>query len=553
MKAYAQALAIGLLLAGGLGAPRPALGQQSGWQWTATMGRAVSPNLLWEGAAAGALVATADGGAVVGGTYEDYVVVGSGPGDTLRGAGTLNGMLVRYGAAGQKQWAVSLRGAGVGFGFGKLALDGPQNLLCTVVHTASLTLPSGVVLPGEGTAWYRYSAATGTVLGAGEINRGNLDVRSLEVDANGSAVLTGGYVGQGTIGPYPVGQSTLSRSGVFITRFSPAGVPLWVRQMTSTGSGSHGMLGQAVLPNGDVLIGGAFQGNVTLDAAYQFVSNGALGFLACYNGSTGAVRWARTVSVGVQPLVDAASGQAYVAGEFTGTLNLDGLAPVAGGLDLFIARLNPATGLAQSLVFAGGGPGDQRIGQLIVNNGQFVLSGSGQGGATDFGPGLTLPATSPTSGVWYVLTIGAQTGPIRLYQSPVGGVALATDPGGDPFLLCNTRQQPVRFGQLPVITPRGRGEVVLAHVGLVLGTKAAGAAAARLAVYPNPAAPRGSVTVRCAWAPAQVRVHDVVGRQLWQGQLRGGQGTVPIGWPAGVYLLEVASGGQRATQRLLVE
>lgn len=553
MKVYAQALAIGLLLTSGLGASRPALGQQSGWQWTATMGRAVSPNLLWEGAAAGALVATADGGAVVGGTYEDYVVVGSGSGDTLRGAGTLNGMLVRYSAAGQKQWAVSLRGAGYGFGFGKLAFDGPQNLLCTVVHTASLTLPSGVVLPGEGTAWYRYSAATGTVLGAGEINRGNLDVRSLEVDANGSAVLSGSYYGQGTIGTYTIGQSSIS-AGAFLTRFSPAGVPLWVRQLTSTSGGSHGILGQAVLPNGDVLIGGAFQGNVTLDAAYQFVSSGALGYLACYNGSTGAVRWARTVSVGVQPLVDAASGQAYVAGEFTGTLNLDGLAPVASGLDLFIARLSPATGQAQALVFAGGGPGDQRIGQLIVNNGQFVLSGSGQGGPTNFGPGLTLPATSPTSAVTYVLTIGAQTGPLRLYETPMGGVALATDPGGDPFFLTNTRQQPVRFGQLPVITPRGRGEVVLAHVGLVLGAKAAGAAAAaQLVVYPNPAAPRGSVTVGSAWAKAQVRVHDVVGRLLWQGQLRGGQGTVPISWPAGVYLLEVASGSQRATQRLLVE
>lgn len=530
------------------------MGQQSGWQWTAAMGRAASPGLMWAGTAAGALVATADGGAAVGGAYEDYVVVGTGPGDTLRGAGTMNGMLVKYSAAGQKQWAVSLRGAGSGFGFGKLALDGPQNLLCTVLHTVSLTLPSGVVLPGEGTAWYRYSAATGAVLGAGEINRGNLDVRSLAVDANGSSVMTGGYVGQGTIGPYSVGQSTLSRAGVFVTRFSPAGVPLWVRQLTSTGSGTHGMLGQAVLPNGDVLIGGAFQGNVTLDAMHQFVSSGALGYLACYNGSTGAVRWARTVSVGVQPLVDAASGQAYVAGEFTGTLNLDGLAPVASGLDLFIARLDPATGLAQGLVFAGGGPGDQTLRLITAQpGGQFTLTGFAQGGAR-FGPSLSLTAASPTAYIGYVLTLAALSGPLGLYEAPaVSTVALASDPGGDPFLLVNTFRQPVRFGQLPPVVPRGNGEVVLAHVGLVLGTKSAGAAAAQLAVYPNPAAPQGSVTVRCAWSQAQVRVRDVLGRQLWQGQLRGGQGTVPIGWPAGVYLLEVAADGQRATQRLLVE
>jgi hypothetical protein len=127
------------------------------------------------------------------------------------------------------------------------------------------------------------------------------------------------------------------------------------------------------------------------------------------------------------------------------------------------------------------------------------------------------------------------------------------DPSGNPYTFVTTNRQPVQFGQLSAFTPRNEGEAVLLHGGLVLATKAAGAPAAALSVYPNPGASGGAVTVSSAWPEAEVRVLDALGRRVWQGRLAQGRCTVPTALPPGLYLVAVRAGAQQATQRLLVQ
>jgi hypothetical protein len=542
---------IGLLLVGWLGTALPVAGQQLGWQWTATMGRpggGIIP--ISRG---NAVIATADGGAVVSGWYDTYLALGPTRGDTLRTAGQVDGLLVKYNAAGQKQWAVTAGGTGIN-SLGAFAKDSQQNFFCPVEHDVSLANPGGGTLPGRGVAWFRYSAS-GSFQQAGELGRGSFSVAAIEADRANNFVLSGNLTGPSTIGSYQIGRANVFGDS-FVAKLSIGATPLWVSELSGIGPGSGcGIWGQVLLANGDVLVGGRFNGNITLDPSHQFVASGGMGFLACYNGSTGAVRWARTVSVPVRPLVDPLNGQVYVAGEFSGQLNLDGLTPTASGIDVFIARLDATTGMAQSLVCAGGGVNDQSLQHIVCQpGGAITLSGYGQG-RVSFSNDLEIVASPPMTAVQFILQIDPQGVPQLLHEVPLSaaGASLAVNAVGHPFLLANA-SQPVRFGQLPWVTPRGGNEIVLAHIGLVLATKAAQAQDAGLQVYPNPSQRQGAITIEGPWPKAQLRLSDVLGRLVWTGRLVQGRAILSVATlKPGLYVVQVTNGSSTVTQKLLIE
>ncbi len=536
-----------LLLALGLAAAAPAAAQTTrlDWAWTASMGRPDN-GIVYPQVTAGDLVAAQGGGAVVAGQYVGYVALGTGPGDTLRTAGFADGMLVKYSATGQKQWAVTMGGAGETY-VSKFMQDRQGRYFCVVPHEVGITDPAGGALPGRGTAWFRYSAG-GAFLGAGAL--GTVSPSQVNDDAAGNVVLSG--TGQGDVlGTVMVGQ--INRGASFVAKLGPTLAPLWVQQITGTGSGSGTIGGQAVLPNGDVLVGGNVIGNATLDAAHQFVGN--LGFLACYNGATGAIRWARTASVYLKPLVDPASGQAYVYGTFAGALNLDGIVATAppANPNVLIARLDGATGRGQSLVFAGGGSQEQRVSRISCQpGGGFLVDGGGLPGV-DFGADFGAQAVPPFTSVGYLLQLTAQGVPYAFYLG--GGPAVVDALSVLPYTV-GTARFPVRIGQLPVVVPRGSYEVVLAHIGLVLGTKTAAAAtAAGLHAYPNPAAAAGPLTLACAaWPTAAVRLLDALGRPVWAGALVQGRAVLPpLNLPPGCYVVQARQGGRTAALRVLIE
>ncbi len=547
-----------LLLALGLGAALPGAAQgQLGWEWIATMGRAASGSQYDDVSASGALP-TADGGAIVNGYFMGYVALGPQRGDTLRAIGgsqASDGMLVKYSATGRKQWAFAVGGGTRAItGIGGQQLDNTGNILSFVVHDGSLQLPTGSITQGAGTSWYRCTPA-GAFVGAGLIGRGQWNGGISGILPTNEMMMVGS-----TSGPALIGNLQLGRTGgyseSFVAKLNANFQPIWLRAITSTGQGGTLIYGSVVLPNGNLLIGGGMGGNATIDPAHQFVGN--LGFMACYDGATGAVVWARTVSVPVRPLLDPSTGQVYVAGDFKGQLNLDAVAATAPLTkeNIFIARFDAVTGRGQSLVFAGGGSEKQELRTLVCQPGVgFTLNGTGIG-AADFGPGFALTGATPTSNVSYVLQVSLQGAVQGFYETPANASpgSVAVDPNGRPFLV-TTAAVPVRFGQLPAVVPRGNSEAIIAHVGLVLGTRSAAAQAAGLAVYPNPATAAGGTTVVCAWPAGQVRLLDAVGRQVWAGALAQGRAVLPpaLALPPGVYVVQVCAAGRTVAQRLLLE
>lgn len=545
------------LLALGPGAALPGAAQgRLGWEWSATMGRPASGSPYPDTGAGGALP-TADGGAIVNGNYLGYLAFGPMRGDTLRAIGgsqALEGFLVKYSASGRKQWALTVGGSARGVtGIGGRQLDNAGNVLCSVTHDGSLLLPGGGTIQGAGESWYRCTSA-GAFVGAGLIGRGQWS-GGVSILPTNEMLMVGSSSGPGLIGTRQIGRIG-GYDDSFVAKLDANFQPLWLRPITSSSLGGNLIRGSVVLPNGDLLIGGSLYNNATLDPAYQFVGN--LGFMARYSGATGAILWARTVSVPVRPLLDPGTGQVYVAGEFKGRLNLDGVAATAPLTkeNLFIARFDAVLGRGQSLVWAGGGPEKQTLHSLNCQPGVgFTLNGTGIG-AADFGPGFGLTGATPTSNVSYVLQVSLQGMPQAFYETPANASPgfVSVDPAGQPFLTTQT-SRPVRFGQLPIIQPRGNAELVLAHVGLILGTKTAAAQAAGLAVYPNPAAAAAGATITTTWRKGQVRVLDALGRLVWTGPLVQGRAELPPapGRRPGFYVVQVVDGHRSVAQRLVLE
>ena len=500
---------------------------------------------------------TADGGCIVNGSFTGYVALGPMRGDTLRtigGSQAVEAMLVKYSASGRKQWALTVGGGARGeTSIGGQQLDNAGNVLSVVTHDGTLLPPNGSAIIGAGTSWYCCTPA-GAFVGAGLIGRGQW-YGGLSILPTNESMLVGSTSGPASIGSQQIGQIGRYQDS-FVAKLNASFQPIWLRTITSSGLGGNLIRGSVVLPNGNLLIGGGLYNNVTIDPAHQFVGN--LGFMACYDGTTGAVVWARTVSVPVRPLLDRSTGQVYVAGEFKGQLNLDAVVATAPFTkeNIFIARFDAVAGRGQSLVFAGGGPEKQELRTLVCQPGVgFTFNGTGIG-AADFGPGFGLTGATPTSSVNYVLQVSLQGVPQAFYETPASASpgSVAIDPNGRPFLVTDTAV-PVQFGQLPAVVPRGNSEVIIAHIGLLLGTKSAAAQAAGLAVYPNPAAAAGGITVTCAWSTGQVRLLDAVGRQVWAGALTQGRAVLPpaLALPPGLYVVQVRGADRTVAQRLLLE
>ena len=107
-------------------------------------------------------------------------------------------------------------------------------------------------------------------------------------------------------------------------------------------------------PNGDVATLGGFQGNVILEND-TIAGNGSsyCNFLASYS-SSGQLNWAHRLGgddhFASFDMERAPNGDIYILGEFENELVLPGMSPLTAStpLDMFVARVDPATGLCRS-------------------------------------------------------------------------------------------------------------------------------------------------------------------------------------------------------------
>jgi dienelactone hydrolase len=203
----------------------------------------------------------------------------------------------------------------------------------------------------------------GAVFGSGAVDT----INEVAVAGDDSVVVTGpfGQSGSRRDLQFPDGSGVPFTGGdqdVFVAKFSPTGAFQW--GMGLYGDGHEEGRGVSVLPTGDVILCGEFDGQLQLGSStYRAVNGSPDVFVALLDGDTGNVKWsrrfgagAREVCRGVDPGQD---GEIVMSGEYVSLLDLDGIAlkaHAAEDQDIFIARLRSSDGAvlsAQSLGSAG--------------------------------------------------------------------------------------------------------------------------------------------------------------------------------------------------------
>jgi hypothetical protein len=203
----------------------------------------------------------------------------------------------------------------------------------------------------------------GAVFGSGAVDT----INEVAVAGDDSVVVTGPFGENGLRRDllFPDGSEAPFTGGdqdVFVARFSKTGTFLW--GMGLRGDGHEEGRGVSILPSGDVILCGEFDGELRLGSStFRAVSGKPDIFVTLLDGSTGSVLWsrrfgaeARDVCRGVDPGQD---GEIIMSGEYQSSLELDEItlrAHGSGDQDIFIARLRQSDGAvlgAQSLGSSG--------------------------------------------------------------------------------------------------------------------------------------------------------------------------------------------------------
>lgn len=296
---------------------------------------------------ANAVAVDTNGNAFVAGHFTGTALFGT---NQLVSAGVRDGFLAKYSAAGQLLWVRGFGGAGF-----------------DVVNAVAVDTNGNAYVVGnfEGTASFgsavlnNTSASSFADVFVAKFDAGGTNVwaRGLGVAASsdlGNAVALDGagnvlVAGQSTF-PSFSGVALTNHGRIFVAKYDNAGNPLWARK---AGGGSAGQFDTATAvaadAAGNVYLAGVFaSATATFDGGLALANEGGFdAFLARFD-STGGLQWVRQLG-GAQDArangvaVDAA-GNAYVAGEFTGALQLPGtnLSTTVSDQNLFVARFSPA-------------------------------------------------------------------------------------------------------------------------------------------------------------------------------------------------------------------
>ena len=362
----------------------------------------------------------------------------------LTSAGARDGFVAKYNPAGQVLWARALGGTGFDV-VNAVVADASGN--CYLAGTFEAIASFGTNTLTNANA----SSFTDAFLAKFDTNGTNLWARRLGVVASHDIASAVALDGAGNV--LVAGQSvftnfnavTLTNHGrIFVAKYNNAGTEQWARK---AGGGNAGLFDQATAvaadAAGNIYLAGAFaSANAAFDSSTSVTNLGGFdGFLARYDAA-GALTWVRPLGGVTEDrangvAVDSA-GNAYVVGEFTGTLQLPGTNLITGPIDqnAFIARFSPA-GTVDWARQAGGPLPDAARAVTVDAAGRVFVAGYFSGAASFGGESLasvdnTYDAFLARFGTNGVIAFVQQAG-----GSDLGGdiaLGVAADPAGNAVI-----------------------------------------------------------------------------------------------------------------------
>ncbi|MCH2045799.1 MAG: hypothetical protein MK212_16905, partial [Saprospiraceae bacterium] len=174
----------------------------------------------------------------------------------------------------------------------------------------------------------------------------------------------------------------------------------WVDHLDNDGGSTISVNDMVVLPSQDIIVVGAFSGDMTLgnwtNSPFTLSSAGVRDiFVARYDNATGGILW--SVRIGgtsgdeALAVTTDSNGDVYVTGSFSGTVDFgNGLfAGSNGGSDVFVLKLNGVDG-GFTWVRTFGGVNDDRGTAITIDDANNVYIGGDFQDNVDFGGGYNL-------------------------------------------------------------------------------------------------------------------------------------------------------------------
>jgi hypothetical protein len=343
-----------------------------------------------------AVAVDSSGNVAVAGNYQGIVDfgVGSMTSYTMPGNGpTADAFVARYTSSGAVSWARGMGGDNSDAAMG-VAMGSSGDVVVTGYQLSTSADYGGGLLGNRGGSdmfLAKYAGASGGYLWAKTIGGTGYDSgTSVAVDSGANVYVTG-YFDLSV----DFGGGALSSAGgrdAFLVKYSSAGAHLWSKRFGSTGQDSGSSV--AVDSSGNVFVAGTFTGSINLGGTTLTSAGGADIFVAKFS-ATGQHLWSKafggTSTDAVRGIAVDGAGDVVLTGQFLNTINFGGPALTSAGFeDIFLAKLSGAAGAhLWSKRFGSDSTTDAGYGVAVDSTGNVAMTGY-YGPSADFGGGIII-------------------------------------------------------------------------------------------------------------------------------------------------------------------
>lgn len=223
-----------------------------------------------------------------------------------------------------------------------------------------------------------WAVAAGSPCGSGDAGAaGCVDSgQAIAVDKNGNLLVAGSFQGVVTFGSTTL-SATGATSDLFVAELDPSGQFLWATAAASKGNLSA--RGVALDSSGDAFITGTLNGSATLGTTTLTAAKIGDMFAAKLDGSTGKFVWATAAEADDAEgagIATGPKGHPHVTGSFKGNAKFgQKVLLAANNWDVFVAKLDSATGKFTWVAQGGGSMEDRAVAIAVEAKGHAYITG----------------------------------------------------------------------------------------------------------------------------------------------------------------------------------
>jgi hypothetical protein len=345
------------------------------------------------------LFAFADGGMVLGGTFQGTTTLG---GAEIASLGNRDALVARLAPDGQVAWQRRI-GSGSDEAILSIEVDAAGDVYATGIFGDAIDTgcAGGPIIPqtNQNAFLVKLAGDSGDCVWDRHLASDNaVAADDILLDGDGNVYLVGVFGGTVSLGGPKGIHSTAGQGDVFVAKYSADGAPIW--------SARHGGGGQdvarriALAPDGTVVVAGEFGGTASFGTGDLGSAGSQDAFVARFSPG-GAPTWSARIGGGGFDIADGvaigADGALFIAGRFSQTVDFGGglmLSAVSEATDGFLLRLTPegAPSWVRALAGAGedaaqtvavGGDGDPVVSGFMIGPGDLGAGTVGVAGSHD--------------------------------------------------------------------------------------------------------------------------------------------------------------------------